>query len=455
MDKKPSFGIALLVTYSLTTMAQKSDEKKLLEFGWDYPKSSFIEANIKQMQQAPFDGVVFSFDAGIYNAFDTAILPDDHFDYAVLSKIKWQKLTDNFLFTRGASLSGAHWLEDESWNKIIKNLKKVSKALAISKAKGVAFDPEYYYKEAQYNPWVYDSHLYKDLSFDQVGKYVEKRGKEFVQALETYKPDLKILCFWLLGLAYDRSLHQPLSQTGMALYPYFIEGMLEGKNKDVQIIDGNESSYWYQSIESFVNAGEFIRKKEGSLIKASLRSEYENISIAQSVYYDGLFGVIPKFNKGFDLATKERWLKDNLYFAFKTTDEYVWFYSERIDWWRKGNAKIAELITKVRNEIKAEHSPNVSVIKGQSFVPDFKKSGENNYHSFSYSYTQSNKMLEIDLLRDNVQSLCIFQNSHLIQRTENPSRYLKISLENIYSEKGNLILISKSSDQTISVAFVN
>ncbi len=50
------------------------------------------------------------------------------------------KFTDNFLFVRGAGLSGAHWLDDESWTKIVKNIKYVSKALAFSKIKVIGFD---------------------------------------------------------------------------------------------------------------------------------------------------------------------------------------------------------------------------------------------------------------------------------------------------------------------------
>ena len=93
------------------------------------------------MERMPFDGVVFSFDFDIYNAFDTVQHLYSKFQADDLSKIQWKKFTDNFLFVRGASLSGAHWLDDESWSKIVKNIKNVSKALAFSKIKGIGFDP--------------------------------------------------------------------------------------------------------------------------------------------------------------------------------------------------------------------------------------------------------------------------------------------------------------------------
>ena len=108
MYKKTGINIMFFLMFSVTIFAQNHEGKKLIEFGWDYPTSSFIKENIQQMQTQPFDGVVFSFNSGIYNAFDTSSLNDSSFDFEILSKIKWQNLSDNFLFMRGASYSGPH-----------------------------------------------------------------------------------------------------------------------------------------------------------------------------------------------------------------------------------------------------------------------------------------------------------------------------------------------------------
>ena len=195
--------IALLLSVLFTKDLQaqtNASPKKLVEFGWDYPKVSYLKANLKMMEEQPFDGVVFSLDFDIYNAFDTLQRPDAVFQYDDLAKLKWKKFTDNFLFMRGAGLSGAHWLDDNSWIKIVQNLKKISKSLAVSKAKGIGFDPEYYFSDATLNPWIYKAGWYQNLSYQEVGSYVRKRGNQFIQALQAEKPDVKVLCFWLLGL---------------------------------------------------------------------------------------------------------------------------------------------------------------------------------------------------------------------------------------------------------------
>ncbi len=192
-----SFFIIVGLLSNAAFSQNKKTQKKLIEFGWDYPTISFLKTNLSIMEKTPFDGVVFSFDFDIYNAFDTIQYPDSKFQYDDLSKVQWEKFTDNFLFVRGISLTGAKWLDDGSWIKISKNLKKVSKALAISKARGIGFDPEYYYADSLKNPWVYKASLYNDLSYQQVGDYVRKRGKQFIEALQTYKPDVKILCRYM------------------------------------------------------------------------------------------------------------------------------------------------------------------------------------------------------------------------------------------------------------------
>ena len=456
MQKKTGFATLLLIIISLAAFAQNKQEKKLIEFGWDYPNSSFIAHNINHMQDVPFDGTVFSFDKGIYNAFDSAKLPDATFDYDILSKIEWQKLTDNFLFMRGASYSGAHWLDDNIWNQIIENLKKISKALALSKAKGVAFDPEYYYKEAKFNPWIYDHQVYNGLSFDQVGKYVEKRGKEFIQALESYKPNVKILFFWFLGLVYDQSLHNQLSQTGMALYPFFIKGILEGKNNAAEIIDGNELSYGYQNVASFVEAGEDQRQKGAAFIRDSLKPKLQNVSLAQAIYFDLIYAKKPEYDKGFDNQTKEKWLWNNLYNAFKTTDKYIWLYSERIDWWNgKIDPGVIEIIKDVRNKLKTQNDNRRNQINGYSLLFILKKDQTNTYPGFYYDYRKNSKKLYIQLLDTTISSIKIYNNSRLILNYRKVLVNSTIDLHNIYYKTGNLIIMAKNRKGLVSVAYVN
>src|SRR5438477_8305268 len=41
--------------------ASKAGVKRLIEFGWDEPDTSFMREHIAEMERAPFDGCVFHF----------------------------------------------------------------------------------------------------------------------------------------------------------------------------------------------------------------------------------------------------------------------------------------------------------------------------------------------------------------------------------------------------------
>lgn len=456
MFKKSVILISFILSFSYLPFAQVINNKKLIEFGWDYPNISFLKANISRMEKAPFDGVVFSFDFDIYNAFDTTQYPDSKFQYNDLSQIHWKKFTDNFLLVRGASYTGAHWLDDESWLKIINNLKKVSEALKISKAKGIGFDAEYYYKDPELNPWLYKSSLYNNLSYQEVGKVVRKRGEQFIRALQTYKPDIKILSFWLLVLPYMQSVNQPIAETGMALYPFFVEGMLEGKNSTSEIIDGNENSYGFQKAETYITSAENIRDIGRKMISKSLAPKFNRISYAQAIYFDLLYAKLPQYDKGFDKQTRERWLADNLYNAYKTTDKYVWFYNERINWW-KGlvDSGVANIIRNVRNKINEEQNNKANQISGESSFYDFAPIQHDTGKGFFYNYTRNKNTLQIKLLSNDIKRLRVFNNSKLIYDITDPSSIFTIDLNKKYKGKGNLIILATDSKQEYLVGYVN
>jgi hypothetical protein len=322
--------IFFILTGSGHLFSQLSN-KKIIEFGWNYPDVSQLKAGLNQMQKLPFDGVVFSFQRKITDIFDTIPLADKYFEFPTLQILPWTTFTDNFILLWGMSKTGGHWLSDSAWNVIIENTKKVSKAAKLSKAKGVLFDPEYYYEDPNADPWKYKPELYGGLSYQQVYKVVKKRGTQFIQALESNKPDITVLSTWLFGLIIEQLKHKPLEEIGQALYLPFIEGMLAGQGKYSTIIDGNESAYWYKKAEDFFESGKMLRNKGQRLIP---QTKVDNIKVAQCVYYDGIYDLLPQSKRNSTLKEKEQWFTNNLYNALAATDKYVWVYGEKINWWK-------------------------------------------------------------------------------------------------------------------------
>jgi len=319
--------------------AQSRPRKKIIEYGWDVPYPDFVRQNIRQMEKRPFDGIIFRTE-GFDHVFDTRQWNREKLQPQLdtLAAIKWEKFTDNFLTLYAANNANMNWFNDDHWNTIVKNMGLFSAAVQAGHCVGVCFDPEPYGTD----PWVYPG-SYKDKSFDEVAEQVRKRGRQFIQALETNMPRLKILSFFQFGL-YDGILDEPdpnvrrekLLKQWMVLLPSFYVGILEGASPDTVLIDGNESAYYYESPDSFFRAYHLIRQRAQALVPEDLRPRYNaQVQAGMALYIDQTLGRRTDPTTGHFLSPQEqlRFFEHNVYYALYTTDEYVWCYSERMNWW--------------------------------------------------------------------------------------------------------------------------
>lgn len=438
---------------SMISSGQSTYPKKIIQFGWDYPTIKSLKKNISEVEKQPFDGVAFSFDFKIFDLFDTTVYPVKLFQFDELKELKWTSFTDNFIRVRAQSANGAQWLDDHSWKNIEENLKNISKAVAISGAKGIFFDPEYYLADAQSNPWTFDETKYPSRSFEEIGNYVRNRGRQFIEAITFYKDDTKIFSLWLLSLVYKQQETRPLEKTGMALYPFFVEGMLEGKKKETEIIDANELGYYYKYASQFIESGMQIKQWGMSFMPEKLKPVYSQITVSQPVYYDGIFATAPQFEKGYNYNQKIDWLRENLYNAMKTSDEYVWIYNQRINWYNNTvDSNLLKVVREVRSKVRKEFK-TTNQIKGASYQYDFLAKTFDEYNLFSYQYNKKTRQLVVSFHTNNIKELQIYQNSFLIKTVKTPPKNLKINLREFTG--GNLILISNTVDNKSSVAFVN
>jgi len=334
-----SFLIIFCLLVPVNVFAQQRPGKKIVEYGWDVPYPDFVRDNIRKMEKRPFEGIIFR-TKGFDHAFD--IRPWKQADLQpqldTLAKIKWQKFTDNFLTLYAASRWNMDWFNDEHWNVIARNMKLFSLAVRSGNCVGVCFDPEPYGTD----PWVYPG-SYKDKSFDQVCEQVRRRGRQFIIALQEHKPELRVLSFFQLGLfghivdEPDSKLRQEkLLKKWMPLLPAFCIGMLEGAAPGTILIDGNELAYYYESPHDFYRAYHLIRHRAQTLVPEKLRKKYNaQMQVGVALYIDQALGkrtvqTISKFMTG---EQQLKFFEHNVYYALTTSDEYVWCYSERMNWW--------------------------------------------------------------------------------------------------------------------------
>ncbi len=340
-------AVALVAPGVMTSLsdAQERPAKKLIEYGWDVPYPDFVLKHIKDMEKRPFDGIMFR-TRGFDHAFDTTPWKLSAFQPQIdtLATIQWGKFTDNFLTLYAANQWKMNWYDDAQWKTITANLKLVSKALKAGRCVGVVFDPEPYGE----NPWLYPG-KFTDKSFEEVQAQVRKRGAQFMTALQTDMPNLKVLNFFQLALFQpaadepDPRLRAEIQTTKpwhnfLALMPAFFLGMLDAAGPGAVIIDGNEQSYYYESPADYYREYHLMKQRVKVFVPRALWKKYDSqVQAGMALYVDqalGMRGNTKTAGSYLSPADRLKFFENNVYYSLTTADEYVWCYSEKMSWWQ-------------------------------------------------------------------------------------------------------------------------
>ena len=318
---------------------------KLIEFGWDVPTPIFVKQNIQQMEKRPFDGVAVKLSVGkqvfLHHPYDTQKLTED---LESLKSTKFTKFKDNFVVMWATTEEGWDWFSESDWKAAEQNIRLFAKAARAGRFAGILFDPEPYGA----NPWIYPKlPSAQEKSFEEYWQQVRKRGSQFMQVLQQELPGVKVLSLFQFSYL-ERFLEQPddpkkrmhqLSTATYGLLASFLNGMLDVVQPNTRLIDGNEHSYYYTDSESFFAAYKLIKEKLLPFVDSKNISKYDGqVQVGQAIYIDQLFALRqpPEELLSYHLTPKERakWLEHNMYYALSSTDEYVWCYSEEMNWWK-------------------------------------------------------------------------------------------------------------------------
>ncbi|MEW6750662.1 MAG: hypothetical protein AB1505_06760 [Candidatus Latescibacterota bacterium] len=344
--------------------------KKLVEYGWDVPPIEFVAEHIRDMEQLPFDGIVFRL-RGLDHAFDTQPWPADSLDaqVATLKRIDWQNFTDNFLCLYSADFDSMDWFDDGQWRTITRNLRGAAQAARQARCVGICFDPEPYGP----SPWTMPAGS-GPADFARASAQARQRGAQFISALQEGLPGLKLLTLYQVALFAQLAdeedperRQQLLASHGYALYLPFIDGMLDAMAPNTRLIDGNESSYYYEGSGPYYRAYHAIRQGVLPLVFPANRRTYRaQVDVGVALYVDqvlGLRGPAVRFLSHFlEPEDQLRWFEHNVYWALETSDEYVWCYSERMNWW-KGEFMpgLDEAIRTARRKLEAPGTADVQI----------------------------------------------------------------------------------------------
>jgi len=339
----------------------------LIEYGWDVPTPAQMQQELAAMEKRPFDGLIFRL-AGGHNAFALEPLSPSKFagDERVLPELKFTRFTNNFVLVWGSPPAGFDWFNDAQWRTIENNAKLLLAVAKSARPRGICFDPEPY----DFSLWHYAKQpKTNEHSFAEYRAVVRQRGAQLMRAFESQMPQTTILTFFHVSM-FDRYAHltdaalaERLQKESWGLMLDFFVGMLEAAGDRTQFIDGNENAYYYTSREQYFRAYHAIRRRALAFIPPNLRDKYERqVRAGMALYVDHNFALRqpnPEKYLSYKMTPEERakWFEHNTYWALYTTDELVWCYSERMNWWKNQVPPgLEEAITSARRKI-AEGEP--------------------------------------------------------------------------------------------------
>jgi len=327
-------------------------EKKLINFGWDMHEPAELVEKIGELQRLPFDGLTVRVRelerVCYYKDADAALVEAN---VKAMSKIKWGKFTDNFMYMNLGTEAGrrATWFNEAAWGDDGYFLKRIRALARIGHAggcKGILFDPEYggdwSYKQQE------DS---KEKSLAEYRALLRKRGAQFINAIEAEMPNPVFLTlFWsfnkvteLQELAYTQDpkrINQIIGNARYGLLHDFMLGVLEGADKGTMFVDGNEVSYYSDDFEDYNDAYHYISQTMLGAVPEELRYKYRaQVYVGHAIFADfhqntrGL--VVPStFMTPEERATTIEWV---VYHSLRNSDKYVWFYTEKPQYLRNVN----------------------------------------------------------------------------------------------------------------------
>ena len=186
--------IALFAVACLTGLplqgAAATPQKKIIEWGWDTTNASYIRDHIREIEKAPFDGLVLQWSKvkkdGKTVQFEWECFGKHRFErddvahaVQVLKDIKFRRFTDNFL-RFNVTPGDVDWFDD--FGSISHNARLWADVARDAGMKGWMFDVEPYraplflYRKLKYA---------KEKTFEEYAEQVRLRGRWSVVLLQT------------------------------------------------------------------------------------------------------------------------------------------------------------------------------------------------------------------------------------------------------------------------------
>jgi hypothetical protein len=321
--------------------------KKLIEFGWDEPDTSFLRRHHGQLKESPFDGCVFHVltrnAAGGSENFTWRAWGRRQFHRAEiqaaiddLRSLTGSKFRHHFL-RLNVTPADLDWFDD--YSAIIENARLAAEIAREGGCAGVLLDTE------QYEGALFDFRRQREPDsrpWQHYAAQASKRGREVMNAFQDAFANLTVLVTFGHSLLWKQSAggKKPLADCPYGLLAPFLDGMVEAARGKTHLVDGHELSYGYRDAAAFITARDVIVQRAASL--AADPKRYRRVVSAG-------FGLWLDYD-----WRKEGWKTDHpeqnyfsperlelsLRAAVEQSDEYVWIYTEKPRWWSERDTSV-------------------------------------------------------------------------------------------------------------------
>ncbi len=336
--------------------------KRVIEWGWDEPDTKFIRENIDRMEQLPFDGFVFhaNTDQGVnpvWEIWGSRKFEISEFGQAIrdLRATEFHRLNDRFLRVN-VTPGTVDWFDDDAWPTVLNNFEVVAKIARQGLTKGFMFDVE------QYNSALFDFRQQKhrdSRSFAEYQAQVRERGRQWMRTVNKEFPDITILLTFGYSITRPKGESKDRSESHYGLLADFLDGLLDACSDRTTIVDAWESSYPNKRHEQFVKAYDTIR--EQSVAWTANPEKYRR-------HVRAGFGIWMDYNWrkfGWDLADFSKnhltpaEFEYSVHSALRTSDAYVWVYTEQPRWWT--NERLPSAYVEALRKAPAPHDIDDSI----------------------------------------------------------------------------------------------
>jgi len=359
MNRTSKVALALL-PFLVCLAGCKNDEptiegKKLIKmFGLDKPTTAYLKEHVEEIEGLGLDGVCIAVlpnegthelsprDDGNYFWHTSIPQTREQYSDAVrdLNETKFRSMDYNIMQYATRGPQNPDWFDDAGWKVLCENTRVAGWVVSQTPLVGITYDSEI----VGGGVWNYAriaARVGKEArAFEAYHEKVRQRGREWAQALTETAPDIVIVLAYGYPAAMSHverdtaSLYEKLQTSPNALWPAFIDGMLEGLGPGVEIYDGGENTYPVMVYDTFINFKRLAKRlgEELSSVPHLVRSRLKYSNAVWPGFRSDNPGMwdpnVPELNH----YSPER-LSHALYNGLAASDKVTWIWSGRDVWW--------------------------------------------------------------------------------------------------------------------------